>query len=104
VPSDDVKNRSFMDMSIRTTDPCRPVSTLACPDCDPDFDRDQWPGRASPRMFVTGRSWVAPPVAERARAALGVLLNAVTFLVEDMSRSEFIKPLGGLAADGGFFR
>ena len=30
-------------------------------------------------MFVTGRSWVAPPVAERARAALGVLLNAVTF-------------------------
>ena len=31
-------------------------------------------------------------------------LNAVTFLVEDMSRSEFIKPLGGLAADGGFFR
>ena len=32
------------------------------------------------------------------------LVNAVTFLVEDMSRSEFIKPLGGLAADGGFFR
>jgi len=54
-------------------------------------------------MFVTGRSWVAPPVAERARAALGVLLNAVTFLVEDMSRSEFIKPLGGLAVDGGSF-
>lgn len=53
-------------------------------------------------MFVTGRSWVAPPVAERARAALGVLLNAVTFLVEDMSRSEFIKPRG-LAADGGSF-
>ena len=41
---------------------------------------------------MTGRSWVAPPVAERARAALGVLLNAVTFLVEDMSRSEFVKP------------
>jgi hypothetical protein len=54
-------------------------------------------------MFVTSRSWVARPVAERARAALGVLLNAVTFLVEDMSRSEFIKPLGGLAADGGSF-
>ena len=54
-------------------------------------------------MFVTGRSWVARPVAERARAALGVLLNAVTFLVEDMSRSEFIKPLGGLAVDGGSF-
>ena len=31
------------------------------------------------------------------------LLNAVTFLVEDMSRSEFIKPLGGLAVDGGSF-
>ena len=31
------------------------------------------------------------------------LLNAVTFLVEDMSRSEFIKPLGRLAADGGSF-
>jgi hypothetical protein len=31
------------------------------------------------------------------------LLNAVTFLVEDMNRSEFIKPLGGLAADGGSF-
>ena len=28
------------------------------------------------------------------------LLNAVTFLVEDMSRSEFTKPIGDLAADG----